>query len=472
LLKYHVWKQHSRFCYAKDIFIANAERLVFTSVPEAVAFIEEHIQREPDVYDMLPRTMRQAARFPYIHTLLAELGNPHEGLRIAHVAGTSGKGSTATLISTIVQANGCYTGLYTNPYITQPQERIQIGGQYIDNNLFIECTSDVAEAVKRVTARNSIIGPNIKALWVAIMLLAFKRANVELAVVETGMGGRYDETNVVMPSTATITTIGFDHMDFLGDTLPAIAYHKAGIIKPGIQAITGLIDPASHAIIAAESVIAGASLSTLSKDFSFGNIRQRIDGTTFDYIDEMGISRTYHIPLIGTHQAYNAALAIHTSRRLFPSIQPATIQEGLNNAWLPGRFEVINRHPIIVLDVAHNPDKMRSLIQTTRAIFSEMPVWIVFGVLSAKDSEHMIATWRDLPLKEAICTKITILGKQVADPTKLAAAIQAQGMVAHAQVDPFLAIEEACKAAGSQGIVLVTGSIYLISQVRDFLISR
>ncbi|MBA3824711.1 MAG: hypothetical protein H0X24_12555 [Ktedonobacterales bacterium] len=442
-----------------------------TTAADAIAFIEGSITRAPDTYDVLPPQMRQIARYPYMAALMDELGHPEAAVRIAHITGTSGKGSTATLLAAIAQAGGYHTGLYTNPYVTIPQERIQIDGVPINDDLFIASTAEVAAALERMQTRLPDFEPHLKMIWVATMLVAFKRAEVQLAVIEVGKGGRFDETNIVRPATATLVSIGLDHTDSLGATLAEITFHKAGIIKPGAVVVNGVTDPVPHSIIRAEARLAGAAIHTIASDFGYDDLQLSPQGTRFHYRDaQQGDIVDCHTRLVGGHYGHNATLAIHTARTLFPTLPDAAVHAGLSQAWLPGRFEVIRHQPTIILDIAHNPDKLRALAETVLTIFPETPLWLVFGAMENKDTSQMLAALAPLRPVQLICTTVRMQKRAVMPAEVLAAQAATLGLASTAVRDPQAGVQRAIQLAGTGGLVLVTGSLYLVSQVRAGLL--
>jgi dihydrofolate synthase / folylpolyglutamate synthase len=443
----------------------------FATAAEAIEFIDRAITRAPDTYHLLPQRLRHIARYPYMQRLMAELGHPEAGLRVAHVAGTSGKGSTATMISAIARAAGVHAGLYTSPYLTVPQERIQIDGTFIADDLFASCVSDVAVAIERFKGRFPDFEPHLKMIWVAATLLAFARAKVDLAVIEVGMGGRYDETNIVQPASSTVVSIGLDHMVSLGDTLPEIAFHKAGIIKSGAPAISGVTEPAPRAIIEAQARLAGVPIATIGEEFAYDGVHLTRAGTCFSYHDSGGDIPDCQVGLIGRHYAHNASLAIRTARALFPTIGDEAIRAGLCQAWLPGRFEMIGHDPLIILDVAHNPDKLRALVETVLALFPEKPVWPVIGTMEDKDSAQMLDILRLLHPVRVICTEVSMKHRPVTSADALAARAAEIGLAGEVVREPQMAVRHAIQLAGNDGLVIVTGSLFLVSQVRPMVVS-
>ena len=432
---------------------------------EAIAYIEAFATRPGDVVDALPPRERQAARFPEMLDVLAELGNPHHGLPVAHIAGTSGKGSTATILAAIVQASGRHVGLYINPYLTMPQERIQINGSPIGDADLVRATREVTAALGRLQDRFPQRVPHLKQVWVAVMLVAFARANVDVAVIETGMGGRFDETNVVAAAISVITTVDFDHMDFLGETLAQIAWHKAGIIKPGIPAVSGVTTPDALGVIRAEAATKSAPLAVLGETFQIAVRAMDQQGLRFDYTDDGHHLADCQVPLIGAHQAANAALAIRAAVTLVPAINAEAIHAGLAAVALPGRFEIVARDPMVVLDVAHNPEKMRALVAALTSVARWQRLVVVFGALEGKAVAGMLTILAPLhPL--IIATAPTVAGRVSTAPATVSATAERLGLEVIVQPDPQEAVSTALALANTADVVLVTGSLFLVSQVR------
>ncbi len=459
----------------------------FTTATDAAAYIERFANRAPDVSESLPARARQAARYPEMGELLALLDNPQDAFRAAHIAGTSGKGSTATLLASILRAAGLHVGLYTNPYVTVPQERIQIAGQHIADDRFVECVNLVALAIARYQMRWPEHHLHLKQVWVAVALLAFKLAMVDIAVIETGMGGRWDETNIVRSSVSIITTIDFDHMEFLGATLPEIAWQKAGIIRPTTPVVTGVTTPEALAVIHAEATMEHAPLAILGVDFAVAAVAVTSGGTRFTYIEEYPPSLDpqvdmprptltgEHLPwriipdleltLSGEHQAMNAALAIRAAGVVLPNLPEAAIRAGARAAWMPGRFEIVAHDPLLVLDVAHNPEKMRALVATLRTTQQWDRLIVIFGALGGKEVQGMLRILAPLS-PQIIVTTPSVSGRIAMAATRIAAAASALGMAAAIAASPAAALAMARQHAGPRDLILVTGSLFLVSQIR------
>lgn len=433
-----------------------------TTVAEAVAFIAGFAVRPPGTQPNLPPRERLAGHLAEMWPLLAVLGNPQDGLRVVHVTGTSGKGSTATMVAAIARAHGLHVGLYTNPYVVASQERVQLDGAFISDAEFVTCAQIVADALEQIPGWL----PHHKQVFVALALVAFARAGVDLAVIEVGMGGRFDETNVVHPVVSIITTIGFDHMEFLGDTLPAIAWHKAGIIKPGAPAVTGVTQPDVLAVIQADADAAQVPLDVLGRGFAALDVSVSSAGTHCTYQDDALRLEDLLVPLPGAFQSHNAALAIRAARHALPNLAPEVMRAGLAQAWLPGRFEIVAQRPTVVLDVAHNPEKIRALAATLTTALHWRRLWVIFGALGSKDAAPMLAALAPMqPHLIATVPPVTWRLAQSADA--LVDLARAQGIRdVQADPDPAAAIDLALAHATPEDVIVITGSLFLVSAVR------
>ncbi len=440
----------------------------FSSVAEANDYIESFASRYHSRQAALPPRERQAARLPQMHALLDRLGNPERQVRVAHVTGTSGKGSTATILAAIARASGMHVGLYVNPYVVTPQERVQIDGCYIADAPFIACTEQVAAAVDQLQTARGDDPPHLKQIWVALALLAFAQAQVDMAVVEVGMGGRFDETSVVRTAVSVITTVGFDHMEYLGHTLTAIAWHKAGIIRNGAPAVTGVSGGEALAVLRAEAEHERTTLDVLGEAFSVATREMSATQTRFDYRDDHYTLDDLAIPLAGAYQAVNSAMAIRAAAAVIPQLTPDAIRAGLAQVWLPGRFEVAARSPTIILDVAHNPEKMRALVQTLRATTHWDRLILLVGVLDSKELGSMLAEWQALaPL--IVATAPTVAGRVAQTAQHIVTIAQDLGFDGVAPGDPAAALRYVKSIATPDDIIVITGSLFLVSQVRRML---
>ncbi len=308
-----------------------------------------------------------------IRTLLAEIGSPQEELAIVHVAGTNGKGSTAAMIEAGLRYAGLRTGLFTSPHLLEPTERIQIDGVPVSSALFVDAFEEVHHSAERLIARGDLeLHPTYFETVTAMALLIFERCGAELTVLEVGLGGRLDATNVVTPRLAVITPVDFDHEALLGRSLEAIAAEKAGILKPGVPAVFAEQRPEAAAVIESKATALGI-LARRTREWNIRNLRLTARGSSFD------VGRLHiECPLAGEHQVENAlaaAMALETLN--FPV-------EGIALTRWPGRLERIAESPEIVVDGAHNPAGARALARYIDRFYIGRRVWLIYGAMRDK----------------------------------------------------------------------------------------
>ncbi|MDP9017286.1 MAG: Mur ligase family protein, partial [Candidatus Eremiobacteraeota bacterium] len=312
-------------------------------------------------------------RVPYrldrMRMLLAELGDPQNTYPTMHVGGTSGKGSTSTMLAAVLSASGKRCGLHTKPHLSSVTERARIDGIPVSEELFAELLTDMVPAIEKTTAEFS--RPSYYETLLALAFVYFQYEKVDIAVIEVGIGGTLDGTNVITPLVSLITNVGLDHTDVLGDTVEAIASDKAGIAKPGVPLVCGVELPEPKRIIAAHCKVVGAPFIAVSDRVLSARLQsQGRYGQAFEVTTERG---TYEldIPLLGNFQPVNAANAIVALEQLPAEILPTIddVRRGLEHVSLAGRMEVFPTRPIVVFDIAHNPDKARSLAESLTTHF-------------------------------------------------------------------------------------------------------
>ncbi len=441
----------------------------FLSAQDAAEFIEQHAVAARPAESQVPPAQRQEKRMEETRALFKALGSPQFSVPVAHITGTSGKGSASVFLAAILQAQGLRVCLYTNPYIICPQERIQIDGRYISDELFIELAEKLADVLERFREEHPTFIPHIKQLWTAMAFLAAEAVKADIFVAEVGMGGRFDETNVAQPQVCVITTIGFDHMEFLGADLAHIAWHKAGIIKRGIPVVTGANDSSALAVIKQEAETQAAPLLEMNSDFGASEICATAGETTFTYTDYTARYERLRLRLTGAFQARNAALAICAAKAARPEISEDAIRTGLLAAWLPGRFEIVRRNPYVILDAAHNPEKMRACLETLRLTIHPQKTIIIFGALGSKAILQMLEECAALnPLIIAAEPKVT--GRISAPANQISAAAAQLGLrhiiAGNAEDAVRIALENAAEADA----VLITGSLFLVSNLRAYVL--
>ncbi|MCQ2550646.1 MAG: bifunctional folylpolyglutamate synthase/dihydrofolate synthase [Clostridia bacterium] len=381
-----------------------------------------------------------------ISVLLERLGNPHKDLKVIHVAGTNGKGSICKYIYEALRENGYSVGLFTSPFIEIFNERIELDGKYIsDEDLEKYSNMVLAEAAKMEES------PTEFEVITAIMFLYFKDKNPDYVVLEVGLGGRGDSTNVIEKPVATvIASISFDHTDRLGNTLTEIAFEKAGIIKAGVPCICAAESAEAIKVIEDRCNKLGSPL-TLTKNIPYELVKEELTGYTFNVLGYEDVT----VSMIGTHQIKNAIAALATLR-LF-DLDDEKVKAGLAKAKQMGRLEVLRDN--IILDGAHNPDGARMLAETINHHFKGKRILMVTGILADKDVDSILDSFRKIT-KDFVCT-------QPDNPRKLDAQVLASKLGGKAFIDYKDAVDYALSR--DYDLVLISGSLYLIGAVRRYI---
>src|SRR5688572_15648060 len=394
--------------------------------------------------------------------LMESMGNPQKKYPIIHVAGTKGKGSVSALCASALQAAGYKTGLYTSPHLWDYAERIQINGEPISHEQLIELVEEVKPAVAKIPKLTTF------EITTAIGLLAFAKNDVSAAVVEVGLGGRLDATNIVTPNVSVITSLSYDHMAVLGNTLAEIASEKAGIIKEGIPVVSA--PQAAEALEVLERVAKeqGSTLVLVGKDIEFERLTSSLDGqslrlSSFRFPLSTG-SHTieFKITLLGAHQIENAAIAYTTLKTSGILISDEAIQQGFAQAKWPARFEVLRREPPVVIDSAHNRDSARRLRETLDEYFPEIPVIFIFCALEDKDISGMLEELKPR-LECVVATRAD--HPRAPSPEWIAEQVQKAGIPVEAVAPVANALERALELAGDQKLVLAAGSVAFAGEV-------
>lgn len=413
-----------------------------------------------------------------MRSLLRAIGNPQQQFSAAHLAGTKGKGSTAAMLAAIVRAGGYRVGCYLSPHVDRLEERIMISGRPISTRDLVAAFRMVMPAVERldrVAAQRGQPAATWFEVLTAVAFTHFAQREVDLAVIETGLGGRLDATNLCQPVVTLITCISLDHMDVLGDTIEEIASEKAGIIKRGCPVVSVAADPAAAAVIARRASRQAAPLVLLDRDFQVAALpaRGRSPATSFSLESPLGTSLgDFTTAMSGRHQAINAAAAIMAVRSLPPhdfQIPEAAIRRGLRQATLPARIEWLSERPPVVLDAAHNPASMAALVETLGAA-ERLPRRriLVFAASSDKQLAEMLGEARRL-FTTVILTRYATNPRAATLATLRRAAEQAGWSESLAASSPTEAVKLARRLAAGRGLVCVAGSFFLAAEARAVL---
>ncbi len=401
--------------------------------------------------------------------LLDAMGNPHHAFRSVHVAGTKGKGSTCAMLAAVLEAAGYRTGLYTSPHLHTFRERIQVDGAFIPESTFADLAREIRPLVEQDKELTTF------EVATAMAFAYFAQVGIEVAVVEVGLGGRLDATNVIVPLVSVITTIGHDHMHILGKTLSEIATEKAGIIKEGIPVVTAPQQPAALAVIQTRCTQKGAQLHEVGRELLWRATDATLDGQTFTVAhrsnrghgEDKAPYKALCTPLLGKHQLRNAAVVLATVETLRQDgfkIGDAAVRQGLSQVMWPARFEVMGREPFFVVDGAHNVDSARSLAQTLTQFFPALGPWFVLAILSDKDIPAILKQL--LPLAQGAFFARSH-HPRAADPWQLQEAAASYPIPTEVIEQVDQATELAIQQAGQDGLVVAAGSFTTAGAARE-----
>ena len=417
-------------------------------------------------YEISPAAAYNAANFDLrrVEILLREMGQPHRGRKTVHIAGTKGKGSTAAMISSILVSAGYRTGLFTSPHLYTWQERIAVDGRPVTKGDFARLAGAVqkhAEAIGREARFGKIT--TFEALT-AMSFLYFRDKCASFQVLETGMGGRLDATNVVAPDVCILTSISFDHTQVLGNTLAKIAAEKAGIIKPGCTVISAPQQPEALAMIAAQCRLSGCKLVLAGEDIKWRRLSGDMKG---QLLSVRGRNDSYklHIPLLGDYQLENACLAVAAAETLIQQgagITGDNIMRGLDCVKWPARLQVLRQSPLLIIDGAHNTYSMKAMLESVRNYIPYKKMYIIFGSSADKD----IGGMAEVLAGSADRVIVTSSGHPRAAATEqLARIFRRHGVPADIRPDARQALSEALAASGDDDLVLATGSLFLAAEI-------
>lgn len=417
------------------------------------------------LYNKLPlfsRTGAKAYKADLKNTvaLCDYLDNPQNKIQTIHIAGTNGKGSTSHMLAAIFQENGYKTGLYTSPHLKDFRERIKVNGIMIPQDVvadFVEKTKDISDAIK----------PSFFELTFSMALDYFAGEKVDIAIIETGLGGRLDSTNVITPLLSVITNIGYDHMDILGDTLSKIAYEKAGIIKPNIPAVIGETLPETKIIFENKASETNSSLFFANDEFEILSSEYDIQHLAIDVLNKKsGEKNSYNLDLNGIYQQKNILAVLKAVELLKPDflIKTDKVKSALSKVkiltGLYGRWDVIRQDPVVVMDVAHNEDGIRQLIQQIKQSTFEK-LHIIFGMVKDKDADKVL---NQLPPDANYYFTKAHIPRALPEKDLQQKAAQYH-LVGNTFSDVNEALQSALNHASEKDLVVICGSVFIVGEV-------
>ncbi|HEY1380528.1 MAG TPA: folylpolyglutamate synthase/dihydrofolate synthase family protein [Gemmataceae bacterium] len=409
-----------------------------------------------------------------MRALLHRLGDPHDRLRTVHVAGSKGKGSTCAMLASVLRHAGYRTGLFTSPHLTDVRERIQIDGELIGRDELAALMAEIRPAVEELEAADE--PPTFFEVGTALGFLHFLRHGCDIAVIEVGLGGRFDSTNVLTPLVSVITSISLDHTQMLGDRVEQIAFEKAGIIKPGVPVVSGVTEPGPRAVIERVAAERGAALAQLESDFRYVPV---LPGKRLERSGKRLMSAVVRTPacewtilvgLPGSHQLRNASLVVATVERLDRAgfrISDADVREGIRSVKWPARFEFISTKPPSILDCAHNVASAQALVETLHYFFLPRRRVLIFAISSDKDVPGMFRVLAP-HFRRFYLTRYQQSTRAV-PPDELAAMLppDVERVICPTPADAWHA---AVADATPETLVVVAGSVFLAGELRPLLV--
>jgi dihydrofolate synthase / folylpolyglutamate synthase len=427
--------------------------LTISGYGEAVEWLFQVRRFGPD------RTLEPSQRLAML------LGDPQRSFKAIHITGTNGKGSTSAIIASILRAAGYSVGLYTSPHLERFTERIVVDGEEMSEGDVIRLTALIRPLVEGLNSEPERVRPLFFDIVTAMAFKYFEERHVDFAVLEVGMGGRLDATNIVKPLVSVITNISLEHTHVLGDTVLKIAYEKAGIIKPDSVLVTATQDDSVYAFFEETCRKINTVIHRVGGDIKFRRISEDLDGQSFT-VDGLRGNYRLHTPLLGGYQLYNAATAIgavESLSRYNIAISGESIAEGLAGVEWPGRLEVMQRNPLVVLDSAKDTDATRALAEAVEELPHKKLI-IVVSISSDKNIPAMIANLARVA-DSFVVTSHSVMGR--------ATDREALGKEIEKNVKPWEPVEKvgdavnrALEEAGEKDMVLVTGSVFAVGEAR------
>jgi dihydrofolate synthase/folylpolyglutamate synthase len=426
------------------------------------AWLDEHTN-----YEQAMPTRLVAPTLDRMVELCHLLGDPERACPVVHITGTNGKGSTARILTELFMANGLTVGTYTSPNLATVNERLARDATAIDDDELTEVLEALALIEPMLTER-----PTRFELLTAAAFRWFADIAVDVAVVEVGLGGRWDATNVVMPEVAVVTNISYDHVEVLGPTLGDIAAEKAGIIKPGCRVVVGEMDPELVAIFrSAAEAVGAAGTWVAGEDFACRDSRVAVGGRLIDLRTPGAEYPEVYLPLHGAHQAGNAAIAVAAAEAFFGSpLAPEVVEDACASVTMPGRMEVVGRAPLVVVDGAHNVAGVQALAQ---GLVDELPTdgatVVVIGMLEGRDPSAMVEALMPTGVRTVVACRAPSPRAMPAET--IAEAARAAGLEAVVAETTAEALALSRGRVAADGRLVVTGSLYVVAEARALLVA-
>jgi dihydrofolate synthase/folylpolyglutamate synthase len=430
--------------------------------PQAIAYLYSLTDYEKT---RIERYTPETLDLSRVERLLAAVGNPHRRFPALHVAGTKGKGSTAAMIESCLRVAGYSTGFYTSPHLHTFRERIQVAGHKIAREKVAALVEEIRPLIEHIPGVTTF-----EAITV-IGFLHFARTGVDMAVIEVGLGGRLDATNVITPEVAVITSLSLDHTYLLGDTLAQIAFEKAGIIKPGVPAVSAPQRAEATSVLEKVSQERNAPLTEVGRDWDYDAGPADLEGQSFSVRRVIGggseLDGEYWMPLLGRHQLENGAsaiVALDVLRQRGFRVPVEAVREGLRNVHWPGRMEILSREPLVVADSAHNPYSAKILRQALEEWFPDRRWVLIFGAFVDKDIAGMLKEL--LPISEYVIVTRSDHPRAMA-PVELADVVASVGGGAEISVSVNKALRRGLAMMDPGSGLLATGSVNLAGAARE-----
>ncbi|HEY48766.1 MAG TPA: bifunctional folylpolyglutamate synthase/dihydrofolate synthase [Dehalococcoidia bacterium] len=425
---------------------------------EAIAFLLERTD-----YERWPG-YTYASRFDLrrMEELLHRLGDPHHSARSVHIAGSKGKGSTAAMVASGLRASGYSTGLYTSPHLVTIRERIDVDGKPIPKRELAEVVATLRPHADEMDREGTYGELSTFELLTASAFLHFQRKGVDFQVLETGLGGRLDATNVVTPELCVITPISLDHQEVLGDTLALIAAEKAGIIKPGVPVVSAPQAEEAAAVIRKICLERGARLIEVEKELSWRKTGADLSGQSLEVNGRRGVYRL-NIPLLGAHQMQNAATAVAALEVLY--VPRESIESGLAATRWPGRLQVLRRRPLLVVDGAHTAESAKKLKEALEQYFHFYRLILIIGASADKDVGGVAAELAPLA-SSVLATRSR--HPRATSPGAVAEVFARLGLRPEVTESVAEALAKALGQAGKRDLICATGSLFLVGEVIEY----